>query len=357
MHPPDSKTARWAGSRAVPLQAAAARLGVSLDNTSREAARRLPLRFPAGYLDLVRADDPDDPIRQIAWPSANELRVDLDAIADPVGEGRRKLHPLLIRKYPDRVLLLVTSRCHFYCRFCFRAGQDHDPSIGELREAIDLLATIPELREVILSGGDPLVLTDDRLAELLRELARVPTLRTVRIHTRAPVHDPARVTQSLAQTLVEASPAPLRMAIHTSHPRELRREFADAVATLRTAGIDLLNQTVLLHGVNADVEILVEHFTALHALGVEPYYLHHPDRVAGTAGFRVSIDEGLALYKALRARVPGPVMPRYVLDLPDGTGKVPVEWLQRNSDGSYRIEHPDGTISHYRDIVTAPQID
>ena len=357
MHPSKSKTVRWAGSRALPLQAAADLLGVTLDDAARASARRLPFRFPAGYLDLVRRDDPDDPIRRIAWPTPDELRADEDAIDDPVGEGRRKLHPLVIQKYADRALLLVTSRCHFYCRFCFRAGQDHDPDISEVLEAIDLLSTLPGLHEVILSGGDPLVLTDEALARILTALRRLPALKTVRIHSRAPVHDPARITQQLAHTLVQSSPAPLRMAIHTSHPRELRPEFTVAISSLRAAGIGLLNQTVLLGGVNARLETLAEHFAALYALGVKPYYLHHPDRVAGTPGFRVSIEQGLALYRALRGCIPGPAMPLYVIDLPDGSGKIPVEWLNRTADGSYRIEHPSGAVSHYCDIEQPSLID
>lgn len=357
MHPSESKTARWAGSPALPLQAAADRLGVTLDDTVRGAARRLPLRFPAGYLDLVRRDDPEDPIRRIAWPTPDELRADEDAIDDPVGEGRRKLHPLVIQKYADRALLLVTSRCHFYCRFCFRAGQNHDPSLGEVFDAIGLLATLPGLNEVILSGGDPLVLTDDVLAEILAALRRIPALNKVRIHSRAPVHDPARVTQPLAQSLVQASPAPLRIAIHTSHPRELRPEFCAAISTLRTAGIELLNQTVLLGGVNDRLETLAGHFAALDALGVKPYYLHHPDRIAGTPGFRVGIERGLTLYRALRDRIPDSALPLYVIDLPDGSGKIPVEWLERTADGGYRIEHPNGAVSHYHDIEQPSLID
>ena len=137
----------------------------------------------------------------------------------------------------------------------------------------------------------------------------------------------------------------------------LRPEFTAAISSLRAAGIGLLNQTVLLGGVNARLETLAEHFAALHALGVKPYYLHHPDRVAGTPGFRVSIEQGLALYRALRGCIPGPAMPLYVIDLPDGSGKIPVEWLNRTADGSYRIEHPSGAVSHYCDIEQPSLID
>jgi lysine 2,3-aminomutase len=320
----------------------------------RAAARRLPLRFPAEYLELVRPVAEDDPLRRIAWPDGEELAPDPAAIADPVGESPLKLHRQLIRKYRDRALLVTTARCHFYCRFCFRAGQDHDPSLEELFEAIDLLAEHPEIEELIFSGGDPLVLSDESLFRLLERAASVPSVRRVRIHTRAPVHDPARVTARLAAGLVAHAARPLRVVIHSSHPRELRASVERAIETLQAAGIALANQSVLLAGVNDRVESLVELFGRLSRRGVAPYYLHHPDRVAGTARFRVTIERGLELYRALQAALGRECAPRYVLDLPDGGGKVPVEALQRQSDGSYRIELA-GRVHVYADLPqTAP---
>lgn len=348
-----SRNRLQAGSSAVPLAQAAERIGAPWNEATRglvrAAARRLPLRFPAEYLELIRPEGADDPLRRIAWPDGEELAPDPGAIADPVGESPLKLHRQLIRKYPDRALLVTTSRCHFYCRFCFRAGQDHDPSLEELFEAIDVVAEHPEIEELILSGGDPLVLADESLFAVLDRAARVPTVRRLRIHTRAPVHDPERVTARLAAGLVAHAARPLRIVIHSSHPRELRPSLDQAIETLQTAGIALANQSVLLAGVNDRVETLVELFARLSRRGVAPYYLHHPDRVAGTARFRLTIERGLELYQALRAVLGREAAPRYVLDLPDGGGKVPVEALQRQRDGSYRIEIA-GRVHLYVDL-------
>lgn len=343
-------THRWAGSPAVPLAEAAARLGVPLDAAARAAMRRLPARFPRPYVELFRDGGPADPLRRIAWPDPEETAFDPDAIDDPVGEQPLKSHPFLVRKYRDRALLLVTHRCHFYCRFCFRAGQTVEPRLGEILDAIRSLRGETGLREVILSGGDPLVLPDEELAQILRALDALPGLRNVRIHTRAPVHDPPRVTDRLVGRLIAASPVPIWFAVHTSHPRELSEGFYRAIRTLQGGGIPVLNQTVLLRGVNDDPATLAELFGALYGAGIKPYYLHHPDRVAGTARFRVTIERGLAIHRALRGRISGPAIPEYVLDLPDGSGKFPVERLERVRDGLYRADHGDGRASHYFDI-------
>ncbi len=318
---------RWAGSPATTLEEAARCFGVRLDETARLAARRLPLRFPADYLALADPADPLDPIRAISWPRPEELAPDPDATDDPVGEDAKRLHRLVLLKYPDRALLLVTTRCHVYCRFCFRAGAGREPRPRELHGAVEVIAQQPGIREVILSGGDPLVLQDDALARLLASLARVPELRTVRIHTRAVVHDPSRVTPQLASTLVSASPRPLWMVLHVAHPRELTPGFDDAIGALHAAGIPLLSQTVLLQGINDDAQTLVELFGGLYERRVRPLYLHHPDRIPGTAHFRLSTEEGQAITRRLRGRLPGPAIPTYVIDRPDGSGKIPVDWL------------------------------
>lgn len=343
-------THRWAGSPAVPLAEVAARLGVPLDAAARAAMRRLPARFPRPYVELLHDGGPTDPLRRIAWPDPEEIAFDPDAIDDPVGEQPLKPHPFVIRKYRDRALLIVTHRCHFYCRFCFRAGQTVEPKLGEVLDAIRSLRGESELREIILSGGDPLVLPDEELARILRACDALPRLRNVRIHSRAPVHDPPRVTSRLVGRMIAASPVPIWFVVHTSHPRELSPGFYRAVGMLQGGGIPVLNQTVLLRGVNDDPATLAELFGALYGAGIKPYYLHHPDRVAGTARFRVAIEQGLAIHRALRGRLSGPAIPEYVLDLPDGRGKFPVERLERLRDGLYRAVHPDGPASHYFDI-------
>lgn len=347
------RTPRQDGS--LPLREAARRLGRVWDETARQAARRLPLRFPEGYLELADPADPHDPIRAIAWPAPEEIQPDPEAIDDPVGERDRGPHPLVVRKHDDRVILIVTKRCHFYCRFCFRAGSHAEPSWDDLDQAADAIASDPAIEEVILSGGDPLTLPDERLGRLVGRLGQIPTLRNLRLHTRAPVHAPGRITPELARTLATASSLPVWIVVHASHPRELRAELDRAVGSLVDAGLPVLDQTVLLAGVNDDPEVLRQLFHGLYQRRVKPYYLHHPDRIAGTARFRVTVDRGRSLYRALRARLPGPALPLYVVDLPDGRGKVPVMELEPAGGGQWRFEHPDGSVSVYQDVREPPE--
>lgn len=332
---------RFAGSRAVPLREVLTRLGGSpatavpdpeLAARVREAAGRFPVRWTRHYLELVDPADPADPIRRIALPDAAELvpgRLDLE---DPVGERRVNPLPFVVRKHRDRAVLLVSSRCHVYCRFCFRRafpdGAHRDPSASELERALDYLVDDGELREVILSGGDPLALPDAELARIIERLSASRHLRSLRLHTRAPVHDPARVTPRLAGTL--ACGLPLWVVLHFNHAREIGPPTLAAADTLRGAGLPLLNQTVLLASVNDDAGRLEELCRGLLAARIKPYYLHHPDRVPGAAKFYVPLSRGLAIYRELRERLGGgPALPAYVIDLPDGSGKVPVETLDR----------------------------
>ena len=336
-------------SEILPLRQAAARLGESLGPLVHRAARRLPLRFPAEYFSLIDPDDPLDPLRKIAWPDAEELEVDPGALEDPVGEGPGRPHPLLIRKYRDRVLLLVTRRCHFYCRFCFRAGEGAEPGEAALAGALETLAGLEGVREVILSGGDPLVLGDQRLGGLLEALGRIPELRVLRLHTRAPIHQPGRITRQLADLLAGTRLGPVWTVVHATHCRELREASDRALGLLARAGVPLLAQSVLLAGVNDDPGVLAELFRGLYERGIRPYYLHHPDRVAGTRRFRLPIARGLEIVRRLRDALPGPAMPTYVIDPPDGRGKVPVSWLEPAGPGRWRIPRPDGQVVFYEE--------
>jgi lysine 2,3-aminomutase len=266
----------------------------------------------------------------MALPEPAELESCPGDLEDPVGETGASPVPFVVRKHRDRAVFLATARCHVYCRFCFRRGlpdRGHrDPTEEEAARALDYCAGEPELREVILSGGDPLTLPDERLRWILRRLAGSPHLVSLRVHTRAPVHDPTRVTPELADVL--SSSLPLRVVLHVNHPRELTPETRRAVTVLLEAGIPLLNQTVLLAGVNDDAAVLETLCRALLRERIEPYYLHHPDRAVGSGSFRVSLERGLACFRELEARLAGgPALPSYVIDLPDGSGKVPVESL------------------------------
>jgi lysine 2,3-aminomutase len=287
----------------------------------QEVASQFPVRLPRGYLGA--ATRADDPRLLTALPAAQELRADPGDVPDPVGEQGRSPLPWVVRKHADRVLLLLTKRCHVYCRYCFRRdhvpGEGEDPTAAEW-EAMLAYARTSGAREVIFSGGDPLALPDARVFAAIDAVR--PQVPVVRIHTRAPVTLPSRVTDRLVAGL--RARAPVWVLVHVNHPVELSSEVDGALARLVDAGVPVLNQSVLLRGVNDDVAVLAELSEALVARRVFPYYLHHPDAAPGNAHFRVPLAEGQALYAALRRRVSGLALPTYVLDPPDGTGKQAV---------------------------------
>ena len=265
----------------------------------------------------------DDPLALQALPLPDELvGADGDSL-DPVGERTLCPVPWVVQKHPDRCLLLMTKRCHLMCRYCFRRdhrpGAASDPTAEELEAA---LAWVLEagVEEVILSGGDPLAVRDERLFAVIDRLR--PTVPVVRVHTRAPLTAPERVTAGLVDGL--ARRRPVWLVVHANHPRELEGPASEALLRLVHAGLPVLNQSVLLRGVNDDVEVLAELSCALVRLGVKPYYLHHTDPARGNAHLRVAPHRGLALHEGLARRVSGIALPSYVVDLADGSGKVPV---------------------------------
>lgn len=277
-----------------------------------------PVRVTRSFAARARLDDPRDPLAIQVLPDAREL--DGDGLDDPVGEKARSPVPWVVRKYDDRALLLLTKRCHLYCRYCFRRthapGDALDPTPDELARALTWLCAADGVDEVILSGGDPLVLRDaDLLAVIDRLLAAG---RRVRIHTRAPITHPERVGPELVDGLAAR---PVRVVVHCNHPRELAPDVDRALAALVGAGVDVRNQSVLLAGVNDDATVLASLFDALAERGVGVYYLHHTDQVSGNAHLRVTVERGLALMDALRNVLPASRVPRYVLDPPDGGGK------------------------------------
>jgi len=302
-------------------EALASRFGVD-PAPLRAVAARYPLRITPHYLGLIRSAG--DPIWRQCVPDPRELEV--DGLADPLAEEQLSPVSALVHRYPDRALLLAGSRCAVYCRFCTRKRKvgcaAMRAGVEELGEAVDYVSRTPEIREVILSGGDPLLLEDAALDDLLGRLHAIPHVHSLRIHSRVPVVLPERVTPGLCAVLRRAHP--LWLNTHFNHPRELTPEAAEACARLSDAGIPLGNQTVLLAGVNAEAAVLAELFGGLLRLRVRPYYLHHLDLVAGTGHFRVPLAQGLAIVGALRGAVPGTAIPHYVLDLPGGRGKVPL---------------------------------
>ena len=291
----------------------------------RDADRQFPVRITRSWSNRMTAHD--DALGLQVIPREGELQAREGDIPDPVGEAHNRPMPWVVHKHPDRVLLIVTRRCHLYCRYCFRRDQ-HDstePSSEELDRAMAYVRS-SQAREVILSGGDPLTLSNRKLLSLVQK-ARESASR-VRIHSRAPITHPGRVDSGLIEGL--RLHAPLWMVVHCNHPAELSTEVTDALQRLVDAGIPVLNQTVLLKGVNDNASTLVELSEALMQVRVQPYYLHHTDPVPGTGDFRVSIDRGLEIHADMSARLGGIGLPRYVIDPPDGSGKVDVrQWAAR----------------------------
>ena len=279
---------------------------------------RFPVRVPRSWFGLV--DDPEDPMGLQVLPAASELEPDPEGLVDPVGERRSRPTPWVVQKHPDRVLLMLTRRCHAYCRYCFRRN-DHagrlDPDPAELEQALGVCRR-SGARELILSGGDPLAVRDELVFRAIDEVG----LPITRIHTRAPIAAPERVTDELVEGLARRGPT--WVLVHCNHPRELSPSVRSSLSRLVGAGLPVLNQAVLLSGVNDDVDVLQRLCEELVGLRVFPYYLHHTDHAAGNARFRVDANDGLALHDGLARRVSGVALPRYVVDLPDGSGKIPV---------------------------------
>lgn len=282
-----------------------------------------PVRVTRSFWSRANLDDPNDPLLRQVLPDPAELLPDLDGLTDPVGDSACSPIPWVIHKYPRRILLLVTKRCHLYCRYCFRRthqpGEREDPSPDEWEAALRYVE-LHRPAEVILSGGDPLAVRDDHLLATLERVGAVSPV--LRLHTRAPITRPDRVTEDLVRGLAAfAQRKGLWVLVHCNHPRELSDEVSAALARLVDAGVPVLNQAVLLRGVNDRAEVQVELCEALTRRRVFPYYLHLTDRVKGNAHFRVGADEARALYAEMRRALSGLALPRLVVDPPDGSGK------------------------------------
>ena len=282
------------------------------------------IAIPPSLAALI--ERPDDPIGRQFVPSAAECDTAPNERPDPIGD--EALSPLkgIVHRYPDRVLLKPLLACPVYCRFCFRREQVGPAggllSEAELAAAFAWIAARPAIREVILSGGEPLMLAPRRLRAILAGLAAIPHVETLRLHTRFPIACPERVTPALAAAL--ATEKPLFLVIHANHAREFAADASAALRRIQTRGIPLLGQSVLLRGVNDSADALEALFRAMLAARIKPYYLHQLDPAPGTARFHVPIEEGRRLMAALRGRISGLALPTYVLDIPGGFGKVPI---------------------------------
>lgn len=293
---------------------------------ARRAAKLFPLLVPRSFLARMRPGDPHDPLLLQVLPLGAEEHVVAGFTDDAVGDGEAHRAPGLLQKYAGRALLIATGACAIHCRYCFRRSYpygDEPRRMADWQPAFDMLAADQTIHEAILSGGDPLMLTDQRLAEIVSRLEAIPHLTRLRVHSRLPIVLPERVTETLVDILLSNRLTPI-MVVHANHPRELAGTCAAALRRLVRSGITVLNQAVLLRGVNDDTDVLTDLSERLINLGVVPYYLHQLDRVAGTAHFEVSEETGRELIAELRRRLPGYAVPQFVREIPGEASKTPI---------------------------------
>lgn len=317
----------------------------------RRVNGRFKMRITPYYLSLINPKDPNCPIKKQAIPSLNELDLRKEELLDPLGDERRSPIKGITHRYPDRLLIYPTYCCASYCRHCFRrriVGQaDKTLTPQEMKKAIGYIKQHKEVKEVILTGGDPLILSDKKIADLLKELKKIKHLRWIRIHTRVFVTLPYRITPDLVKVLKSAKP--LIVVTHVNHPKEVTPQFKKAVERVLAAGIPVLDQSVLLKGVNDDLETLKELFYKLLESGVKPYYLHQCDLAQGIGHFRTSVRTGIDILKKMRGFVTGLAIPFYIIDTPGGFGKVPVSYnfVKSYKNKIIKLETFKGKIRDY----------
>lgn len=334
--------------------AAALELSAEELDGARAAERAgFPISVTPYYLALCDRRDPACPIRRQVVPRAAEARPVPGDLRDPLGEQAHEVAPDLIQRYPDRALLLATDRCAVYCRFCTRSrlvGQGGGPrSLQKLAPALAYLKQHPEIRDVIVSGGDPLCLATERLVALIAALRAVESVETIRLATRVPVVLPQRITSELLNAL--APHHPLWVMTHFNHPKELTPEARAACRRLADAGFPVMNQTVLLRGVNDRAGVLAELFRGLVRERVRPYYLMQADPVRGSGHLRTPLAAGVAIMKQLQGRLSGIALPKLIVDTPGGFGKVPIgpDYVVGCAPGVTRLVSPGGVRVDYLD--------
>jgi len=290
------------------------------------SGHKLALAVTPHYFNLIERDNPDCPIRRQVIPHVGEGTVSASEMADPCGEDSHMPVPGLVHRYPDRVLFLVTDRCAAYCRYCTRSrvvsGAGEQELHTDFDQAIAYLEKHTEIRDVLLSGGDPLIFSDDKLDALLTKLRAIPHLEFLRIGSRVPIFMPQRITPELCRILQKHQP--LWISIHTNHPRELTTEVRDALAMLANHGVPLGNQSVLLAGVNDSLPVMSSLVHKLLRCRVRPYYLYQCDLIQGSAHLRAPVRKGIEIIEGLRGHTTGYAVPQYVIDAPGGGGKVPI---------------------------------
>lgn len=308
------------------------------------------------FISLINPEDPNDPIRRQILPTAEEILPFTGMMEDSLAEDRHSPVPGLVHRYPDRVLMLVTTQCASYCRYCTRSRIVGNPaanfSRSEFEAQVAYLEKTPQVRDVLLSGGDPLTIAPRQLEEILSRLRAIPHIEIIRIGSRVPVFMPQRVTEELTDMLQKYHP--LWMNIHVNHPNEISRELAEACDRLTRAGIPLGNQSVLLAGVNDCAHIQRQLVQDLVRIRVRPYYLYQCDLVEGAGHFRTPVGKGIEIIEALRGHTSGYSVPTYVVDAPGGGGKIPVmpNYLISQSDHKVVLRNYEGYVTAYEEPIT-----
>jgi len=315
------------------------------------AKQKLSLAITPYFFNLIDRDDPDCPIRKQVIPRAGEMQLAEEEMLDSLGEDEHSPVPGLVHRYPDRVLFLVTDRCASYCRYCTRSrmvsNAQHYDFHPQHEAALQYIAAHPEVRDVLLSGGDPLLLSDSKLDMILGRLRAIPHVEFIRIGSRIPVFLPQRVTPQICDILKRHGP--IWMSIHVNHPRECTQALKDACERLAFAGVPLGNQSVLLRGVNDDPEVMKALVHRLLRMRVRPYYIYQMDLITGGAHFKADVRRGIEIIKALRGHTTGYAVPQYVIDAPGGGGKVPInpEYLEEISDDEVVFHNFEGRRFRY----------
>lgn len=315
------------------------------------ADKKLALAITPYFFNLIDTEDPECPIRRQVIPRGDEMVRSEEEMLDSLGEDAHSPVPGLVHRYPDRVLFLVTDRCASYCRYCTRSrlvsnAQDYNFH-PEYEQALRYIEGHPEIRDVLLSGGDPLLLSDKKLDHLLGRLRAIPHVEFIRIGSRIPVFLPQRITPGLCD--VFRKHGPIWMSIHVNHPREATVELREACERLSFAGVPLGNQSVLLRGVNDDPEVMKALVHRLLQMRVRPYYLYQMDLITGGSHFKVDVRKGIEIIKALRGFTTGYAVPQYVIDAPGGGGKVPInpDYVERITDDEVVFRNYEGQVFHY----------
>jgi len=329
------------------------------EDGSIAALKQVAAQFAVAVTPHLQAQidpsDPKDPIARQFLPDAAELVTHDHERTDPIGDDTHSPVPGIVHRYPDRVLLKLVNVCPVYCRFCFRREMVGPGSKGlsadQLNAAIDYIAQHPAIWEVILTGGDPLIVSPRRLKEVIARLNTIPHLGVIRIHSRVPVVDPAKINDALIDALKSSEKA-VWLLLHANHAREFVPEAVAAIRRLVAAGVPMLGQSVLLRGVNDSPAALTDLFRAMVANRIKPHYLHHGDLARGTSHFRLSLEEGQKLMRRLRGHTSGLLQPTYILDIPGGHGKVPVgpAYAEPAEDGEgWTVTDPWGCGHRYDD--------